>query len=99
MPLTRINFRVPAACLLAAGQGHLDLQIAELRHASQAQCILAGLLALAHSDSQEVIESIECTFHGNDAVVALRSGCCAPELARYASRMTEFGVLIKMIWW
>ena len=99
MPLTRVNFRVPAASLVAAAQGHLGLEIVELRDASHAQRILAGLLALAHSDSQEVIESIECTLQGNDVAVALSSVCCAPELARYASRMTELGVPIEMIWW
>ncbi len=99
MPLTRVNFHVPVASLLAAAQGHLGLQTMELRDASHAQRILAGLLALAHSGCEEVIESIECTLQGNDVAVALSSGCCAPELARYASRMTEFGVPIEMIWW
>ncbi len=99
MPLTRVSFRVPAASLVAAAQRHLDLEIVELQHASQAQRILAGLLALAHSNHQEVIESIECTLEGNEVAAALSSGCCAPELARYASRMTEFGVPIEMIWW
>jgi hypothetical protein len=67
--------------------------------AADAQRILAGLLALAHSDCEEVIKSIECTLEGNDVAVALSSGCCAPELARYASRVTELGVPIEMIWW
>ena len=71
----------------------------EFRDSPQAQRILAGLLALALSDRQEVIESIECTLEGNEVEVALSSGCCAPELARYASRMTELGVPIEMIWW
>jgi hypothetical protein len=99
MPLTRVNFRVPAASLVVAAQERLGLEIVELQDASHAQRILAGLLALAHSDSQEIIESIECTLQGNDVAVALSSVCCAPELARYASRMTELGLPLETMWW